>query len=348
MNRFITLFCCLLSFASGGCVDAPAAKGPRPEHHTDSGFRNLPDWPKSTMTTLQRMGFFWKMINKNTEVEFPADYAFTASQALKGFEAHKGKDAATWLGHAAFLFRLGETVILTDPWLSDRASPVGFTGPRRWAPKPIDADNLPKFDVLLITHNHYDHLDVDTLKTLPKNVPVLTGLKVGKIIRSLGFTDVRELDWHDSVRIGEINYTYLPAVHFSARSPFDRNDTLWGSFLIEGPGKRVYFMGDTAYHEPLFTELGRRYGPVDLAIVGIGAFEPRELMQGSHTRPEEAVRLAGDLGAKSIAWMHWGTVLLGLDSAFEPRDRFLPAARAAGYAGERLLDLKIGETRPIP
>jgi L-ascorbate metabolism protein UlaG (beta-lactamase superfamily) len=193
---------------------------------------------------------------------------------------------------------------------------------------------VPPVDLLLISHNHYDHLDLPTHHAKPGKgrTTAVVPLGLRGYVDGRGFARVHEVDWHDRVEVGGLTVTALPAIHFSKRTLFDRNATLWTGYAIAGGGRRVWFAGDTAYG-PVFPQLGRRYAPFDLALVPIGAYEPRELMRASHATPEEAVRLGRDLGARRLVGMHWGTIQLTDEPPFEPPERFTRIR-------ERLADLR--------
>lgn len=325
-----------------------AAPGDLPEHHTDRGFRNPPGSPAREPGWEREMGAFLKRLNRRRRqpVPLPDGHVLSPEAALAGLAAAEGRDSVTWLGHAAFLIRLGGRTILCDPWLSDHASPLRGFGPRRYAPPGIPVDRLPPVDLLLLSHCHYDHLCTRTLKALPgrHGVPAAVPLGLGRMLHRLGYRTVAELDWHDRLETDGVSVTALPAIHGSARGLFDRDRTLWCSYLLEAGGRRLWFGGDSA-HGPVFAELGERYGPVDLAIVGVGAYQPRSIMRAVHADPEEGIAIARDLRAARVLGMHWGTVLLTEEDPFEPPARFGPAAQAAGYAEADAWLLRIGETR---
>jgi len=249
-----------------------------------------------------------------------------------------------WLGHACFALRMSGKLILTDPYLSRTAGPFGL-GPKRFIPPAIEAAALPRVDLIAISHNHYDHIDVRALRAYRwrSETPVVCPLGVGALIRRCGFRTVIELDWWDEWRDGEFVLTCLPAVHFSGRGPFDRNRTLWGSFAFTTNDRKVWFGGDTA-PGAVFKEIGERAGPFDLAIVGIGAYEPRSIMQASHTTPEEAIGIARAIGADRALGMHWGTVMLTPEDPFEAPGRFRRAALEQQYGEANAWILPVGGT----
>lgn len=319
----------------------------RPYHHLPRGFRNPPGSPRESAGLEEYARFFWRRAREAARpVAVPEGHALAPAEVARGLAAAGASDSLTWLGHAAFLLRVNGATLLTDPYLTDWAGPVAGLGPRRFVPPALTPDRLPPLDAVLLSHNHYDHLDVATLSALPRKerTVAVVPLGLGRLPRSLGFAHVREVDWEESVRVAGVTVTALPAVHFSSRTPFDRNRTLWAGYAVAGPASRLYFAGDTA-HGPVFADVGARHGPFDHALVPVGAYEPRSIMAAVHTSPEEAVRLGADLRARTLVAMHWGTVVLTDEPPFEPRERFLAAGRAAGYADERLWALAVGETR---
>ena len=339
----------LAAACAAGTDPTPAAFAGRPYHHTANGFRNPPGSPARGGDFGDWLGFFWRH-SRRPPPEVPPDHVLPEDEALAGLARLNGADGLTWLGHASFLLRIGGRTTLTDPYLGVHASPVPPLGPRRFAGPGIGPARLPPVDLLLISHNHYDHLDLPTLDALPHRhrTTAVVPLGLRGYVEGRGFGAVHEVDWHDRVEVDGLTVTALPAIHFSKRTPFDANATLWTGYAIEagGSGRRVWFAGDTAYG-PEFERLGRRYPPFDLALVPIGAYEPRELMRAAHATPEEAVRLGRDLGARRLVGMHWGTIQLTDEPPFEPPGRFRAAAAAAGYAEDDAWVLRIGETRAL-
>jgi L-ascorbate metabolism protein UlaG (beta-lactamase superfamily) len=238
---------------------------------------------------------------------------------------------------------------LTDPYLTPQAGPFGF-GPERYVDAGIPLDRLPPIDIILVSHNHYDHLDAKTIDALPDKLraQVIVPLGLGDFFRTRGYARVHELDWYERMSSDGVEIEVLPAIHFSRRGPFDKNRSLWSGFAIRGAAYSIFHSGDTGYHDTVFHEIGRRAGPFDLALVAIGAYEPRSIMRAVHVNPEEAVQLIADIGAKTALGMHWGTVQLTDEPVFEPPRRFIEAARAAGWPDGRAGTMRIGETRPLP
>ena len=225
----------------------------------------------------------------------------------------------TFIGHATFLIQTNSANILTDPMYSDRAGPFGLLGPRRVRQPAVRFEDLPPISTVLLSHNHYDHCDRPTLARLAKRFDptVITPLGNGALVKSTGLRNVEELDWWQDSKTSPLPLTLTPAHHFSARTPFDRNRALWGGFTIDVADRRIYFAGDSAY-APLFREVRRRLGPIDLALLPIGAYEPRWFMQSVHMNPAEAVQAHLDLEATESVAMHFGTFQLTTEGIDEP------------------------------
>jgi L-ascorbate metabolism protein UlaG (beta-lactamase superfamily) len=252
-----------------------------------------------------------------------------------------GAASVSWIGHASFLLRIGGATVLVDPVLSTRISGAG----RRLTPPGLDA--LPPVDVLLISHNHYDHLDAPTVRRLPRDTRVVVPGGLGRWFRRRGFTAITELDWWESAAVGELTVDLVPANHYSRRGPFDNCATLWGSWVLTaGNGLRLYHGGDSGYG-PLFSRIGARYPGIDVAMLQVGAYNPRWFTRTVHADPEEAVQAAGDLGAAAMVPMHWGTFQLSREPVLEPLQRTRAAWSAAGHDRAQLWDLAIGQTRVL-
>lgn len=255
---------------------------------------------------------------------------------------------ATWIGHATLFMQLGGRNLLVDPVFSDRVSPVSFAGPKRRVPLPARLDELPPADVVLISHNHYDHLDEPTVRALQMQQggpPLFVApLGVDLWLRSVGATRVERLDWWDSLRVDDLEIVLTPAQHWSARSPWDRNATLWGGFAIRTPGFTFWYSGDTGY-APIFAEIGRRLGAIDLAAIPVGAYEPRWFMKDQHVNPDEAVRIFREVGARAAIGVHWGTFELTDEPLDAPIGALAAALDAQGIARDRFVLYRHGETR---
>lgn len=244
-----------------------------------------------------------------------------------------GPLAVGWLGHATALIEIDGYRVLTDPVWSDRCSPSDVIGPERMHPPPVSLDVLPAIDAIVISHDHYDHLDIDTVTALARTqrAPFVVPLGVGAHLRAWGIDEQRivELDWDEHTRIGELTLACTPARHFSGRF-LTRNLTLWASWAIIGPRHRVYFGGDTGYTTG-FAQIGAEYGPFDVTLMPIGAYSAA--WPDVHMNPEEAVQAHQDVNASTsgvLIPIHWGTFRLAPHPWAEPVERLLVAADAAG------------------
>ena len=251
----------------------------------------------------------------------------------------------TFVGHATFLIQAAGTNVLIDPVYSRRASPFSFAGPRRARAPGVRFDDLPAISLVLLSHNHYDHCDLGTLQLLERRFhpPVVTPLGNGRLLRSAGFRQVEELDWWQPASAAPVPITLTPAQHFSARGPFDRNRALWGGFLIEVGGLRILHAGDSGYG-PHFRQIAERLGPIDLALLPIGAYEPRWFMKDIHMNPAEAVQAHLDLAARQSIAMHFGTFQLTPEGIDEPVRGLADALRERGVAAQRFRILDVGES----
>ncbi|MER6233408.1 MULTISPECIES: MBL fold metallo-hydrolase [Streptomyces] len=258
-------------------------------------------------------------------------------------EAGPDTAAVTWAGHASWVVRIGGLTVLTDPVWSRRI----LGTPARITPAGVRWEELPPVDAVLISHNHYDHLDAPTLRRLPRDTPLLVPAGLGRWCRRRRFTCVTELDWWESVELGGVRFDFVPSHHWSKRTLLDTCRSLWGGWVLDdGGGHRIYFAGDTGYGH-WFKEIGRRYPDLDLAMLPIGAYEPRWWLSDVHTDPEEAVQAYADLGARAMAPMHWATFLLSAEPVLEPLTRLRTAWWQAGYPRGDLWDLPVGGSRVL-
>jgi len=319
-----------------------------PYHHLPDGtFRNPEGSPKRD----ENIKWSFKTFNKEKKklkIEFPSNHVVEREKVLENLEKYKNDNYIAWIGHATFLIKLGNTTIITDPLFSKNSGPLIF-GPKRYVESAIKLNEIPKTDLFLLTHNHYDHLDYSTIRNFPhKKSKVLVPLKLSKYFTRNGFKDVNELDWYDEIKVNDLKVTFLPAVHWSKRTLTDTNKTLWGNFLIEYKDKKILFACDTGYGN-IYKELGKKYGPIDLTFINIGAYDFRPMFEKSvyHTNPEEALNIAQDLKSKKVIGMHWGTVVLSLEPIMEPPVRFKANAEKYGYKKEDAILFKIGEVQKL-
>jgi len=322
----------------------------KPYHHLPDGtFRNVEGSPKRD----SNIKWSYKIFNderKKIKIDIPNDHVIPKEQVLKNLEKYKNDDYIAWIGHATFLIKLGSTTIITDPLFSKNTGPFIF-GPKRYVESAIKLNELPKIDLFLLTHNHYDHLDMSTIRNFPyKEAKVIVPLKLSKYFKL--YRDVNELDWYEEIKINnDLKVTLLPAVHWSKRSLFDDNKTLWGSFLIEYKDKKIFFASDTGAGN-IYKELGRKYGPIDLTFINIGAYNFYPIMPVKdksvyHTNPEEALGVAKNLNSKRVVGMHWGTVVLSLEPIMEPPKRLKASAEKFGFKKDDAITFKIGEIKKL-
>ena len=319
-----------------------------PYHHDPAGgFRNLPGGPKRSASNGEMSQFIKEELLSSRKTVAPDHHVLPKAEALEQM-AVAANPSVTWLGHASFIVRIAGKTILTDPFIGKTAGPLGI-GPKRFVDSPLTVEELPQVDVIVVSHDHYDHLDAHAIRNyrFKKTTQVVVPLGLGRFFRKRGYPHVVEHDWWDSWSSDGLTVTTLPAVHFSGRGLFDRNKTLWASFALKSADESIWFSGDTAAGE-IFREIGESEGPFDLALVAIGAYEPRSIMRSIHASPEEAIQIARDIGAKQAVGMHWGTIRLTPEAAFEPPVRFKQAADQQGYGADNAITLKIGETYELP
>jgi L-ascorbate metabolism protein UlaG (beta-lactamase superfamily) len=323
---------------------------PRKPHRTRKGFRN-----NYLQGSIAPRFLKWQLQRLLQRLPAPPaqDYRFPALRPDRAWLAeNRSATAATWIGHACVLVQTHGTNVLTDPVLSQRASPFRSSGPKRAHPPALTVDELPHIDVVLISHNHYDHLDRDTVLALNEQAgssPLfLVPLGIAPWMQKIGITNVRELDWWETTHRGKLAFTFVPAQHWSARGLFDRCQTLWGGWAVcaapdEASSFSFYFAGDTGYSKD-FEDIGRHFGGFDLALLPIGAYAPRWFMRGQHVDPAEAVKIHRDIRAKRSMAIHWGTFGLADEPLDEPPKLPAQALREAEIAEDRFLLQPQGET----
>jgi N-acyl-phosphatidylethanolamine-hydrolysing phospholipase D len=323
-----------------------------PHHRPGGGFRN--PWPNAELHGFKDF-LRWRFGDRRAQHIEPSparDSLPTRAPVVVSPRAARGCRSATWVGHSTVLLQLGALNVLTDPVWGERASPLRWIGPRRLMSAALDFDALPEIDVVLLSHNHYDHLDAPTVRRIAKRFPNaswLCPMRVGSLLRSFGVKHLVERDWWQSVETPVFRAVCTPAQHFSARGLGDRGDTLWCGWTIETDGVRVYFARDTALH-PEFDAIGERLGPFDLVMLPIGAYEPRWFMRAVHMDPDDAVQAYRALTASSgstppCLTLHWGTFRLTDEAVTEPPERFAKLWREAGLPDASNWTFAHGETR---
>ncbi|HKB14108.1 MAG TPA: MBL fold metallo-hydrolase [Vicinamibacterales bacterium] len=260
--------------------------------------------------------------------------------ALEGAAA-----VVTFIGHSTLLIQTQAGNVMTDPMYSERAGPLNRFGPRRVRRPAVRFEDLPPIAVVLLSHNHYDHCDLRTLRMLAKRFDplVVTPLGNARLVRSAGIRRIEELDWWDAAATAPMPITLTPAHHFSARTPFDRNRALWSGFMLAAPGARIYFAGDTAY-APFFSEIRRRLGPIELALLPIGAYEPRWFMRVVHMNPAESVQAHLELQSARSIGIHFGTFQLTSEGIDEPIRALEEACRERNIPASQFRALDFGES----
>lgn len=323
------------------------AEAQAPPHHGPDGFRN--NYPHDPARSF----WLWKWEQLTQGVAEPppggwnTPFVRTDAERLR---RNAGEATITWIGHAAFLLQLERMNVLIDPHFSERASPVQFAGPKRVVGLPIEIDELPPIDVVLVSHNHYDHLDLTTVRRLAARSPAtlfLVPLGLKEWFRDAGIERVEEHDWWQERKVGALRFTLVPVQHWSKRTLWDTNRSLWGGWVIEGGGLKVIHTGDLGLSKDA-TDIGARLGPFDLALIPIGAYAPRWFMKTMHIDPGEAVKVRGELRAVRAIGMHWGTFEHLTDEPLDEPPQVLERERATAGLGPGDFDvMKVGETRSI-
>lgn len=338
------------------CTTPNTAFNPDKPHHRPDGFVNKHASPHG-----EPEASFWRWQWERLFADLPADRPDRVPRQSPDLELlHRNQRdvTVTWFGHASALWQVAGLNILTDPHWSDRASPVSFAGPRRHTTPPARLDQLPRIDVVLISHNHYDHLDARTVRALAAQAggPPLFVVPLGveRWFRDEGIPRVHRMDWWDTHRIdapgGPVTLHFVPAHHWSSRTPWDRQATLWGGFVLQasaaGAPISLYFAGDTGY-APDFAEIGQRFGGFDFAMIPVGCYLPRWFMKRQHVNEDEAVRIHRDVKSRLSMGVHWGVFRLCDDPIDAPLDG-LPAARTrGGVAADAFVLPVLGQTRVL-
>lgn len=318
----------------------------KPKHHSDNGFIN---YPPIEPADTQGFKFIWNRIFSSPKTdEIPADHFIEEKKAMDRLKNMGNEDTITWIGQSTALIKINGKVILTDPFFSKRAGP-GILGPSRSVPAGIGAKKLPPVDIIVISHNHYDHLDADFVESLPhkKDIEVVVPLGIGDFFRDKGYIEIHELDWHDTVTVEGLKFSSHPMVHYSGRGLFDKNETLWCSWSILSSKKKLFFAGDTAYSPIIFKEIGVEIGGFDYALLPIGTYGNRKYGFNNHMNPMESFQAGLDIKAQTMMAIHWGTIDLSEEPLFEPALLFKKVALEKDFDPKRLWIFKIGETRVL-
>lgn len=335
--------------------DAEAARAAGAHRLPDGTFRN--PWPGSAPHQWRDVVRWMGETLTKRHAPTPPRGTFPISRPTIAYpRVGDGEFTATWIGHSTVLLQIEGLNVLTDPVFSQRAFPVQWMGPRRVMDPGLPIEALPPIDAVVLSHNHYDHLDRPAVKQMTRAHPEanwVSPVGVGARIRGWGAREIIELDWWQHAVIDKLRVTAVPARHFSGRRVGDRNRSLWCGFAFDIEGRRALFAGDTAFH-PAFSEIGARCGPFDLVMIPIGAYDPRWFMSSVHMNPEEAVQAYQDLIAPHpgtshpiMLGVHWGTFRLTQEAMDEPPRRTLARWRAVGLDERRLWIARFGETRAV-
>ena len=279
----------------------------------------------------------WDRLRGRRQIEKPGPPAPQVAPDLALLAKPAAAPRLTWLGHSSFLLQVAGRAILFDPVLNTRL--VSY---KRHGRPGLTLDQLPPIDLILVSHAHYDHLDSWTIKRLPKSASVVVPLGLGDFFRKRGYSAIAELAWWDDFDLGPLRIHLVPARHWSNRTPWDRNTSLWGGFVVEAGGYRIYHAGDTA-QSPYFREIGQRFPRIDLALLPIGAYEPAWFMEYHHLNPEQAIVAFEELGARRFVPMHWGTFQLTDEALCAPMARL----RKNWRVNLELFELAVGASRSV-
>lgn len=329
-------------FAIGCALSGPHYQGPVSDHFDGRRFHNLA--PLAHRSPADLLRWWWTRKPGPWREWTDAEPGPPPPQRVAG-----GRLRVTFVNHATVLLQMDGLNILTDPIWSERASPVAWAGPRRVRPPGIRFADLPPIDAVIVSHNHYDHLDLPSLKRLQQAHDPLfvVGLGNAALLRAAGIDKVRELDWWQSLALSaSVRLSATPAQHFSARGLCDRDATLWAGYVLQGPAGAVYFAGDTG-DGPHFEQIAQRFGPLRLALLPIGAYRPAWIMARVHLSPRAAVAAQRRLHAATAMGIHFGTFRLADDGQDKPLEA-LSAALAERGAGAPFWVLDFGEGREVP
>jgi len=338
-------FLLALTLLWAGCAGVGIEPLPgQASHHVAGGFRN-PDPAFRRPDGWTRWIFFARRVLASLVAPRSFDAPRVANDGAT-LRAATANPSVTWIGHSTLLIQLDGVNVLTDPHWGNRAGPLSWAGPRRLSPPALAFEDLPRIDVVVISHDHYDHLDLPTVKRLASaHDPLfLVPLGLKAWLAGNGITRVEELDWWETREHRGLSFVCVPAQHFAQRTLWDRDRRLWASWALLGASRRLYFGGDSGYFGG-FKEAGERLGPFDLSAIAIGAYVPPAIMRFTHTTPEQAVQASEDLRSRVLLGIHWGTFDLADEPLDEPPRRMLAEAARRGTGADRAWVFKLGETR---
>jgi L-ascorbate metabolism protein UlaG (beta-lactamase superfamily) len=324
----------------------PLSYADPPPHHTPKGFKNLYDSSDRSLGDFLR----WQLGLGPKEPPFvspdqlpPYQPNVVKPDLSKIKNPDPDRIQITWAGHSTFFIQVDGANILTDPIFNDRSSPFSFGGIRRVVPPGMKLEDLPPIHVVVISHNHYDHLDKHTVDRLGNKPTYFVPLGLAQWLKTEKIENIVELDWWQVSSSAGLKFHSVPVQHFSGRTPFDRNKTLWAGWVIEGKTGKIFFAGDTGY-SPVFKEIAERFGPMNISIIPIGTYRPRWFMKPVHVDPPQAVQIHRDLNSHQSIASHWGTFKLSDEPIAEPPRYLEKALRDAGLDEKKFIIMKFGET----
>lgn len=315
----------------------------------DGRFRNLHPHPQHGWMDLLRwrLGFGPRerpIVDRTILPEYQPDWEPVDLERIS--RPSRKNIQLTWIGHSTFLIQVAGMNFLTDPVFGRFPSPTPMWRLRRRAPVPVKLASLPTIHGVLLSHNHYDHLEARMVKRLGNEATWIAPLGNAAWFKQRGHDNVLEIDWWQEAEFGPVSVVAVPAQHFSARTPFDRNLTLWCGFVLRTPVGNIYFAGDSGY-APFFADIGRHLGPMKLSLIPIGAYQPRWFMAPMHMNPEEAVRVHLDVRSELSVAMHWGTFSLSDEPMAEPPIALRHTLARRHVSGAAFRTMRIGETLVI-
>lgn len=355
MRIYVVSIIIMALMLSGCASNNNASDESQKAHHTSNGFQNLYlDDPDKGLFDFLRMRFLG-------EDEWADHFALAGTVNVQAVDianlVSPPNSQITWLGHSTFLIQHNKVAILTDPIFSDRASPTSFAGPKRYTAHAMDYTKLPPIDWVVISHNHYDHLDTLSIRQLAKQslmqespiqFAVPLGLKALLISNNIQGENIHELDWWQQRQQDTVLIEALPSQHWSSRSLSDVRQTLWASWAITIDGYKIWFAGDTGYNDIQFTQIGEHLGSVDLALIPIGAYAPRWFMKPYHVNPEEAISIHNDVNSAFSIGMHWGTFSLTAEAPVAPVEELAKQRALKNISEQAFITMDIGQTLTLP
>jgi N-acyl-phosphatidylethanolamine-hydrolysing phospholipase D len=353
MLNLKTLILCSVAVTVALALTACAGSNPHFDatkpHHRPTGFVN--NYLDNSKIGEGFMRWQWARFSNTLPTDRP-ERVPRQTVDVAYLQSNRTDTTATWLGHATMLWQIGGKNILVDPIFSERASPVSFVGPQRLTPLPMRLDELPHIDAVVVSHNHYDHLDRPTVLALQQQkggAPLfIVPLGISDWLKREGIATVQGLDWWQhhilgDAGSGEVKVSLVPAQHWSARGIADRHESLWGGFVVQHKGYAMYYSGDTGYSRD-FADIAAKFGKFDFAQIPVGCYEPRWFMGSQHVNEPEAIQIHRDVGSKLSVGVHWGTFRLCDDPIDQVLDEFPKAAKAAGLKDGEFVLPALGQT----